>query len=311
MKQIGFIYLLTAVLAFTSSAQTFTYDFAAGYDGWTGDFADYPPSDSVLYELAFSRTTLPAPLNTSKQALMITGKNHSDDLFMFLKKKITGLLPNTTYTIKIEIECASRAPTNGFGVGGAPGEGVILKAGATLIEPVKVVQEDHYRMNINKANQGLPGPDMDTIGHVGVADTTTVFAFINRSNAGHLFTLTTNASGEAWICIGSDSGFEATTTLYYSKITLTFTSGITGIKDPQKESGLALFPNPGKEKLILKADRRWHNAPYIVTDLSGKVILTGKLNAEETLIHTAAWAPGIYLCYLPLSKAPALKWVKQ
>ena len=123
MKQFALILSLALVSGFQGRAQTFVSDFAEGYDGWAGDFADYPITDSVFYQLAFNRTTLPAPLNTAKHALMITGSNHSDDLFMFIKKKITGLQPNTTYMVKIDVEFASRAPTNGVGVGGAPGEG--------------------------------------------------------------------------------------------------------------------------------------------------------------------------------------------
>jgi hypothetical protein len=202
--------------------KTLTYEFIDNMDGWKGDFADYPVIDSIFYELEFIRTTLPAPLNTSKYALKITGNNHSDDLFMFIKHKITGLLPNTIYKLLVDITLASKYPTNAVGVGGSPGEGVTIKAGASVIEPQKVNVDGFYRMNIDKGGQVVPGVDMDIIGNVGVTDTTTVFTLINRSNTTHLFTITTSASGEVWVCIGTDSGFEATTTLYINKISLSF-----------------------------------------------------------------------------------------
>lgn len=311
MKQFALILSLALVSGFQGRAQTFVSDFVEGYDGWSGDFADYPITDSVFYQLAFNRTTLPAPLNTAKHALMITGSNHSDDLFMFIKKKITGLQPNTTYMIKIDVEFASRAPTNGVGVGGAPGEGVTMKAGATLIEPMKQVEGSNYRMNINKANQAMPGPDMDTIGHVGVTDTTTVFALINRSNSTHQFTFTTNASGEAWVCIGTDSGFEAITTLYYNKITLTFTSGSTGIGDPEKDSAFYIFPNPAQNKLMVKSDHRLNNAFYLITDMLGKTVISGTLGKGVTTVNTAALSPGTYLFCIPHNGGRAIRWVKK
>ena len=210
------------VFATSINAQTLSYDFSIGYDGWFGDFADYPITDSIFYELEFNRTNLPVPLNTRKYALMIKGNNHSDDLFMFIKRKISGLLPNKTYQLLVDIEFASNAPTNAIGVGGPPGEGVTMKAGASIVEPLKIISSGSYIMNIDKGNQSIRGVDMDTIGHVGVSDTTTAFTLINNNNYTHWFTITTDTNGEVWVCIGTDSGFEATTTLYYSIINLTF-----------------------------------------------------------------------------------------
>ncbi len=241
------ISLMFLTLQRNADAQTFVSDFSTGNDGWTGDFADYPVSDSLFYELQFYRAKLPSPLDTNQFALMISGNNHSDDLFMFIKRKITGLSPNSTYQLFISVDFASKYPTNAIGAGGTPGEGVRIKAGATLIEPAKIIADSYYRMNIDKDNQSNPGADMDTIGHVGVTDTTTIFTIINRNNSGHLFTIKTDSKGEVWICIGTDSGFEATTTLYYKKITLTFNS-ITRIDDNKannyKYAIHQNFPNP-------------------------------------------------------------------
>lgn len=50
------------------------------------------------------------------------------------------------------IEFASNVPTNAVGIGGAPGEGVTMKAGATLEEPVAIIEQEgtnrYYRINI-------------------------------------------------------------------------------------------------------------------------------------------------------------------
>ncbi len=243
----AFLCIMFLTLLGSAHSQTFVSDFSTGYDGWSGDFADYPITDSLFYELQFQRAKLPSPLDTNQYSLMISGNNHSDDLFMFIKRKITGLSPNSTYQIFISVDFASKYPTNALGVGGSPGEGVRVKAGATLIEPTKIKVDPYFRMNIDKDNQINPAADMDTIGHVGVTDTTTTFTIINRNNSGHLFTIKTDSKGEVWICIGTDSGFEATTTLYYKKITLTFNS-ITRIDDNKANNyKYALhqnFPNP-------------------------------------------------------------------
>lgn len=202
--------------------KTFTFEFSGETEGWSGDFADYPISDSLFYELKYGHSALPSPLNSAVKALKISGNNHSDDLFMFIKHKISGLEPNTSYKIIFDIEFASNAPTGGIGVGGSPGEGVVLKAGATKIEPKKIEDGDYYRMNIDKANQSTSGQDMKLAGNIGVSDTTTVFTIIKRDNSNDPFIATTDSHGEIWAIIGTDSGFEATTTLYYTRIKIVF-----------------------------------------------------------------------------------------
>jgi hypothetical protein len=202
--------------------QKFSFEFNTGTHGWTGDFADYPVTDSVFYELEFAHANLPAPLNTERKSLKISGNNHSDDLFMFIKRKFTGLLPNTAYQILFDVELASNAPTNAIGVGGPPGESVGIKVGATRVEPKKIVEDGNYLMNIDKANQSQSGKDMKLIGHVGVSDTTSVFTLIRRTNNDVPFWATTDSEGAIWVIIGTESGFEATTTLYYKKIDVAF-----------------------------------------------------------------------------------------
>lgn len=195
-----------------------SYFFKDTDQGWTGDFADYPEGDSIAYELFYKHDTLPENLNANAtlKALHISGKNGSDDLFMFVKKKISGLRPNTTYELLFNVKLASDA-------GGAPGESVYLKVGATIIEPKKELDAGMYRMNIDKGNQAEEGADMINIGHVGVNDNTEEFTIITRNNnSSNGFVLTTDATGEIWLIVGTDSGFEDVTTLYYTQVDVLF-----------------------------------------------------------------------------------------
>jgi len=229
MRHTNFIVLLFIALATIScsndeeeNSKTFTYRFTNNAEGWTGSFADYPVGEEEFYELKSEYAKLPAPLNASEGSFMISGNNHSDDLFMFIKRQAEGLKPNTTYEVTFDIEFASNAATNVMGVGGAPGESVCMKIGAVATEPGRKVEDDYYRMNIDKSNQSDPGEAMDTIGHVGVSDTTTVFTLIGRNNKLHPVKATTDNTGKIWVIIGTDSGFEATTTLYYHRIEIIF-----------------------------------------------------------------------------------------
>lgn len=198
----------------------FSFDFLTGQNGWTEGFSDYPVGEDEFYEIDFQWVSLPEPLNSNEKSLFITGNNHSDDLFMFIKKKITGLLPNTIYQVTFDVEFASIYPTNHAGVGGAPGEGVVMKVGAVNFEPEVFEIQNRWDINIDKGNQSVGGKDMFVVGHVGVADDTIEYTLISNNNFSKPKMVKTNNSGEAWVIIGTDSGFESTTAIYYNNIVI-------------------------------------------------------------------------------------------
>lgn len=203
-----------------------SFDFSQSQDGWEADFTDLPAvlGDSAFYELKFAYTNLPANLGTRK-SIMLSGNNHSDDLFMFIKKKINGLIPNTSYNLVFEVELASNAPKGSVGAGGSPGESVYLKAGASEIEPKKVIENNQYVLNVDKGNQSNAGPNAVVLGNIATTSSTE-YALISRSNASSAqpFIAQSNSAGELWIIVGTDSGFEGITTLYYTKVNIVFSA---------------------------------------------------------------------------------------
>jgi len=201
---------------------TFAFTFDSGTEGWTGDFADYPVGEEDFYELLFEHATLPAPLNDNDGALKLSGNNHSDDLFMFVKRKVSGLQPNREYRATFTLEFASNVADNTLGVGGSPGESVYVKAGATGTSPGKIPDNDNfYRMNIDKDNQAQGGGDMLLLGDFSNDTNAAVYTLKTVSNATPQV-VTADENGELWIVAGTDSGFEATTTIYYNSIKVEF-----------------------------------------------------------------------------------------
>ncbi len=201
--------------------KTIVDNFTSGVDNWVGDFADYP-NDPIMvpqYQLQFSHSSLPVPLNTSDGALRQSGINRSDDLFMFIKKKVTGLTPDRNYTVDLKVDFATNAASNMVGVGGAPGEGVKIKAGAVSIEPIKVLNtsENWFRMNIDKGNQSIGGTDMKVIGDFANGTDQNVYKIKQLATVTPL-NVKANQQGEIWLVIGTDSGFEGVSTIYYNSI---------------------------------------------------------------------------------------------
>jgi hypothetical protein len=221
-------WLLIAFLAACTNATVeaprpgLDFDFSDGAQGWTAGFADYPPGNESFYELASGYRRLPTPLD-NRGGFYISGINHSDDLFMYMKRRVDGFEPNTNYQVSFVVEFATDVPTGCGGVGGSPGESVFVKAGASGIEPTTFVDKLGWlRMNIDKGNQANSGANAIVIGNV--ANSTLCEQNIRRYEIKKLETprpvlVTTDGSGSAWLLVGTDSGFEAMTTLYYTHIT--------------------------------------------------------------------------------------------
>lgn len=275
-------------------AQDFTFDFETGVQGWQADWADYPIADSVFYQLATRHSVLPTNIRPPQSGIYIRGNNHSDDLFMFLKRKITGLLPNKQYNVQFQLQIASNAPTNAIGVGGSPN--LPIKVGATVIEPKKIPSvvggSPFYIMNIDKGNQNIAGTQMHIIGDTGVSDTTTVFTLIERSSK-KPFLVTTNEAGELWVIVGTESAFEALTELYYSHIVVKC-SVTTPAKDIMSNPVLAIHPNPSVNELFI-ADYKSYKT-YEIYGINGQMVLDSTLNGSA--IDISSLMQGHYLLAL-------------
>ena len=210
-----------------SVAFQFSFDFAsAGQAGFIAGFADYPPGDAPIYELASGYQPLPAPLTDRGRALFIGGTNRSDDLFMYWTRQI-ALQPETRYRVRFQVELATNAPMGCVGVGGSPGEGVTVKVGASVVEPVPVLEGDILRMNIDKGNQTTSGADAIAVGDVAnsqnCAEEAPRYELKTLSSDGQTFEVMTDSTGVSWILMGTDSGFEARSEIYYTRFVANFT----------------------------------------------------------------------------------------
>lgn len=211
-----------------SGAVVYEFDFSSGAEGWTEGFADYPVGEENYFELSFYPAPLPPYLGSTAHGLYIYGNNHSGDLFMYIKRRLGNLKPDTVYSIVYRIEIASDSPAGSFGEGGSPGSGVYVHAGATIVEPESIIirdpdlQDNYYRMNIDKGNHGFGGKDAMVLGNIGITgqnpDTPYKLKILENSTP---FQITTDASGTIWALIGTDSVFMGTTGIYYSSVKIT------------------------------------------------------------------------------------------
>ena len=208
----------------------FTFDFTAGTQGWMAGFSDYPAFLESQMGLLADYQPLPAPLDPSKSALFISGRNDSGNLFMFFKRRVDGLVSGALYAVSFAVDIATDVPRGCVGIGGPPGEGVYVKAGASTQEPRAVLLGGEYVMNIDKGRQSQGGAEATPIGDVAnsipcqsAPGGGILYRAEIKSLAGPaLIRVHAATDGAAWLLVGTDSGFEGRTNIYYTKIGATF-----------------------------------------------------------------------------------------
>ena len=194
------------------------FDFSQGSEGWTADFTDYPVNEDPLADSVYQWKAefIPGAVETNGgSAYMISCNNMSGDVFMFLKKKIDGLRPNTNYNVVYEIRLSSNA---------VAGQGIILKGGASELEPKKVIEDGYYVLNIDKGTDTTSGENAVSFGDIGAASPSNGYSYTTKTNSNSYqpFITRTNSKGELWLVLGTDSLFEGVTTVYFMNINLVF-----------------------------------------------------------------------------------------
>lgn len=198
-------------------------DFNASVAGWKPGFADYPVGQETFYKLASGQETLPTALGNNRKGYKLSGSNHSDDLYMFITKKIDGLEPNTRYDFRFKLTFGTNAQKNCMGVGGAPGESVWIKVGAGKTEPKSLNDgAGNLLMNIDKGQQSTGGTDAIVLGNFAnereCGNANTGYMKKTLTSEKGAFSSITDNTGNVWLLLSTDSGFEATTTIYFMEL---------------------------------------------------------------------------------------------
>lgn len=208
-----------------------SYDFGTGAHGWTADVTDYPISvgPSISFEAGLRQLPDTAPRGSTGTAFLLSSNNTSDDLFTFMKREIrgrAGLLPLQDYDVRYQMRFLSDAPSGCFGIGGAPGESVYLKAGGSAREPKPVRVGADIELNLPKGNQAQPGGVLSVAGDVANGIPCEEVSFerplplgLVEREVSHI--VRTDRRGHLWLLVGTDSGFEGATTLYFETIEVT------------------------------------------------------------------------------------------
>jgi len=84
-----------------------------------------------------------------------------------------------------------------------------------------------------------------------------------------------------------------------------------GINENSRDDLFSIFPNPAQSVINVKADTKLIGQVYSIYDNTGKVVLTGKLNSQNTIIELGALSGGIYIFSVRDNMKQPFKMIKQ
>jgi hypothetical protein len=212
-----------------------SFDFAGGSAlGWEAGFADYHEGMDMRTEAGIR--LLPPEVGPGS-GYYLSGWNYSDDLFMFLRRRLgpsDGIAAGRSYVVRFEVTLATSAGRDCAGIGGAPGESVYVKLGAAPLRPEPVLVGDELRMSVDKGNQAEGGVHASVAGTISADEplpcSNAPFVDLVRTHT-HRYAIPASSEGDLWLLFGTDSGYEGFTSIYVRRIEVTLTPVAEG--DPR------------------------------------------------------------------------------
>lgn len=194
------------------------FDFSIGRAGWDALASDYLVGQEARIAFEHRIAPLPPPL-VADNAYLLSSLNESDDVWMFIYRRVDGLLANRTYRFDASLTVATNGGRQCNGIGGAPGESVTIKAGIVGLAPETRVERGNYvAVNFDKGVQTVGSTGVRVIGDFSSSSPDCTDPPYERKTLATPVgggVATADSSGSLWIVIGTDSGFEGRTAIYY------------------------------------------------------------------------------------------------
>jgi hypothetical protein len=84
-----------------------------------------------------------------------------------------------------------------------------------------------------------------------------------------------------------------------------------GINETSQDKLFSVFPNPAQSVINVKADSKLIGEVYTIYDNTGRIVLSGKLNAESTTIELGNLSGGIYMFSVGDNMNQSFKVIKE
>ena len=96
-----------------------------------------------------------------------------------------------------------------------------------------------------------------------------------------------------------------------SNVAVLMVNNNVGINETSQDNLFSVFPNPAQSVINVKADSKLIGEIYTIYDNTGKVVLTGKLNSQNTTIELGTLSGGIYMFSVGENMNQTFKVIKE
>jgi len=204
--------------------------FDEGPEGWVACFADYPLGleDSMKLDSSHGSIYVSESIG-DVSAFKQSGYATNSDLFMYIKQQISGLIPNSRYTVKIEVEMNSQLLIDFDGDLDNKNLGSFLKVGAFKSEPDTLEIPDANNAEVSlvmadfdKGEDSSGGIDMTLIGRLEYTNLGATPIMLNGNNSDTPIYTASDAEGKLWIAVGVDTNIPVYQEISYTYIIAQF-----------------------------------------------------------------------------------------
>ncbi|MDD4213795.1 MAG: T9SS type A sorting domain-containing protein, partial [Bacteroidales bacterium] len=84
---------------------------------------------------------------------------------------------------------------------------------------------------------------------------------------------------------------------------------ITNIFEVNYKNNINVFPNPARDYIIVKTENTENEKNYFISDMEGKIVLSGLLQSDSSSINVRKLKKGTY--FLKIGPDIIYKWVKE
>lgn len=300
-----------------------SYDFRQGALSWQADFVGYTQFNQNIYEMLAEIRTLPPELGVSGTGFYVQAHNRCDCLVMFLKRRLDasdGVVAGQRYRVSYTVTLASNAQDGCIGPG-SPGESVKLMFGGAQIEPVTFTGlYDTRRLNVESAVASIAG---DIANGTPCNPSSRPYISIQRTHQ-HTSEITANPAGELWMFVGTRSGFEGFTALYYQRIDVVLTPVSTPEPNPVNPPTLITEENTGNVLALnaltfvrdpfpfyTNSSLTFDGRTYVMLFARNSALAPGESNSAITVLAEDERGIVFQLPVESVAQVPNLDWLTQ
>ena len=122
----------------------------------------------------------------------------------------------------------------------------------------------------------------------------------------------TNAVSVLWTSLGSGSlTAKITNSIGCNDSTVLPINISVGINNLSLDNDLNVYPNPTKTSITITNKTNLVGKKYIITNLIGQTVITGKLNLDETIVNLETLQSGVYLLSIDGMNKQSIKVIKE